>query len=518
MAAISDTLRENAQHGVRLARTHFVAVLLGLLVLHLLRNKFKRGLRSIPGPTLAAYTGLWRFFDVRAGDAHHTAIKLHAKYGPLVRIAPNVVSVADVAAIQTIYGLKTNFTKTAFYPIQCISWKKKPQLNLFSTRDPVYHRDQKKLVAGAYSLSSLLEMEDAVDSCSMLFMHKMGAYADSGAPVDLGMWMQLYAFDVVGELSFSTKLGFLETGGDVDGMIHNIEGMLLYASQCGQLPEWHPFLLGNPLFPILIPSMETWNAVLNFTLKAVNSRGHLERDGKLETNAIGRDMLSKWNQVMVENPGRITTRDIIVHLSTNVFAGSDTTAIALRAVVYFLLKNPAKMEKFMTELDGADARGLLSYPVSYREATTHLPYLQAVIKEAIRLHPSVGLLLERHVPAGGVELCGRYIPAGTIVGINAWVLHHDPSIFPQPDCFIPERWIDNPPATLALMNQAWFAFGAGSRTCIGKNISMMEMSKVLPQLFREYTVELADAKKEWKTRNVWFVQQEGVVVRLQRRK
>ena len=57
------------------------------------------------------------------------------------------------------------------------------------------------------------------------------------------------AFDVVGELTFKKKLGFLDRGGDVDGMMEAIEGMLVYASQCGQVPEAHPFLLGNPLFP-----------------------------------------------------------------------------------------------------------------------------------------------------------------------------------------------------------------------------------------------------------------------------
>ena len=61
------------------------------------------------------------------------------------------------------------------------------------------------------------------------------------------------AFDVVGELTFEKKLGFMEKGGDVDGMLEAIEGMLVYASQCGQVPEAHPFLLGNPIFPIIMP-------------------------------------------------------------------------------------------------------------------------------------------------------------------------------------------------------------------------------------------------------------------------
>jgi len=292
------------------------------------------------------------------------------------------------------------------------------------------------------------------------------------------------AFDVVGELTFEKKLGFLEKGGDVDGMMQAIEGMLLYASHCGQVPEAHPFLLGNPLFPMLMPSMETWNQVLVFTLKAINSRTTISRDGELELEEgrIGNDMLSKWAAVKAFDPLKMSTRDVVVHLSTNVrlqacgvrgtqadsnqvFAGSDTTAIALRAILYFLIKNPAKLEKLRKEIDDADKAGKLSDLISDKESRTELPYLHAVEKEAMRLHPSVGLLLERHVPADGTTLCGKHIPGGTIVGINPWTLQHDPKVFPNPEAFDPERWLEtgSNKEQLAVMEKHFFSFGAGSR-------------------------------------------------------
>lgn len=89
-----------------------------------------------------------------------------------------------------------------------------------------------------------------------------------------------YTFDVVGEFTFAKKLGFLQEGRDVDSMIKATEVMLLYASLCGQVPEAHPFFLGNPLFHYLLPSMDTWNQVLQSTLKAINSRLSLRRDGE----------------------------------------------------------------------------------------------------------------------------------------------------------------------------------------------------------------------------------------------
>ncbi|OQO09835.1 hypothetical protein B0A48_04187 [Cryoendolithus antarcticus] len=180
-------------------------------------------------------------------------------------------------------------------------------------------------------------------------------------------------------------------------------------------------------------------------------------------------MLSKWAAVKNFDPLKMSTRDVVVHLSTNVFAGSDTTAIALRAILYFLMKNPEKMKKLQKEIDDAQRAGKLSAVISDKEVRTELPYLTAVQKEALRIHPSVGLLLERHVPAGGVTLCGKHIPEGTIVGINPWVTQHDPKIFLEPDQFIPERWIETEhnKEQLATMEKSIFGFGAGSRGVVG---------------------------------------------------
>ena len=87
--------------------------------------------------------------------------------------------------------------------------------------------------------------------------------------------------------------------------------------------------------------------------------------------------------------------------------GSDTTAIALRAVIYYLCRNPKCMAQVVQEIDRADKEGKLSTPISYKDSTTALPYFNAVLKEAMRIHPSVGFLMERHVPPEGVEINGH---------------------------------------------------------------------------------------------------------------
>jgi cytochrome P450 len=72
-----------------------------------------------------------------------------------------------------------------------------------------------------------------------------------------------------------------------------------------------------------------------------------------------------------------------------------------------------------------------------------MPYLQAVMKEAMRLHPAVGIPMSRYVPKGGAEIDGHWYPTGTVVGINAWVVHHDNGVFGEDaDIFRPERWLE----------------------------------------------------------------------------
>ena len=92
---------------------------------------------------------------------------------------------------------------------------------------------------------------------------------DQANRIDLGEWLEIYAFDVIGELTFSKKMVFLKQGKDVDSMIGSIEGMLKIFARCGQVLGIHKYILGNAFFPILIQSMDAWNMVV-FALKAMS--------------------------------------------------------------------------------------------------------------------------------------------------------------------------------------------------------------------------------------------------------
>ena len=204
---------------------------------------------------------------------------------------------------------------------------------------------------------------------------------------------------------------------------------------------------------------------------------------------------------------------------SNVIAGSDTTAISLSSILYHLLKYPETLQKLRAEIEDFERQGQCGNPnVTFKEAQK-MPYLQAVIKEALRLHAAVGLPMWRVVPPEGAEICGHRFNGGDIVGANSWVLHYNEDVYGDDvGVFRPERWLNEPEGKLKAMERAYMPFGMGARTCIGKNISMLEMSKAIPYIIRKFDFELEKTDQSWKTANYWFVKQLDFNVRVQQRR
>lgn len=206
----------------------------------------------------------------------------------------------------------------------------------------------------------------------------------------------------------------------------------------------------------------------------------------------GVDLLTKFTQAQFEHPDVMTDDLVLTTCLSMILAGSETTAISLSSVFYHLLKNPRTYEKLMAEIEEAVGNGTIEdHPdqlVSWA-ASQKMPYLDAVVQEGFRLHPAAGGTLERVVPPPGINILGEQIPGGTIVGCNAWVIHRRPEVFGDDiDTFRPERWLEASPEKLKEMKAAMFQFGAGARTCIGKNISLLEIYKLVPSFLRRFEV------------------------------
>ncbi|KAH8807084.1 cytochrome P450 [Xylogone sp. PMI_703] len=504
---------------------HVPEIIILAVLFHFIHNYFTPGLFSIPGPFLAKITHLWRFVDVANGKPERTLLRLHRKHGEYVRLGPNVVSVSNLDALKTIYGINSGYKKTDFYCVQQQMANGRPTPTLFTTTDEDFHAAIKRPISGAYSMSTLTEFESFVDKTIQTLFNRLDEFVKDDRVCDMGTWLQYYAFDVIGELTFSKPLGFLEQGSDVDGIIAALEKMLNYSGKIGQMPWLDYAFIKNPLRQLFQGG--STGAVAQFARVRLEERVkqiESKSGSTIKTSSPRKDFLARFLEAKEQHPRIVNDKQVLSYTISNMNAGSDTTAISLRAILYYTLKNPRVKVKLCEELNTAYREGRISRFVSWKESQEQLPYLDAVVKEALRLHPAVGLLLERIVPTEGLQLpSGPFLPAGTIVGTNPWIIHRHPVFGENVDDFIPERWLKANTESEAefqkrkqQMLRATFTFGAGPRTCIGKNISLLEIYKLIPSLFLNYKIELSDPDAEWETINAWFVRQKNVEVKLAR--
>ncbi|KIW40987.1 uncharacterized protein PV06_06586 [Exophiala oligosperma] len=495
-------------------------------IIYILTQRYQPYLRSIPGPFLASFTDLWRFVKVNQLRFELTLQELHDRYGDLVRVGPNCISVGDPREIRQIYGISRLFQKSEYYRVAQPLINGKPVASLFMITNEDAHKAAKRPIAHAYAMTSLLDYEPFVDNTSTVLVERLTSlYADSDKVCDIGEWLQWYAFDVIGEMTMSRRFGFLEQGRDVGTIIKTLNKSGAYTAIVGQMP-WLDYLLAkNRWWGHLFSrdKMGVSKFVLSFLQPRIDEAALRRRERKKDDNDDDdadvttstdhrKDFTAKFIAASERYSGKIPPSQLLGWSLSNINAGSDTTAITLRAIFHFLLLHPACLSRLLDELHSAE----LGDAPTFRETST-LPYLGAVIKESLRLHTPVGLILERVVPQGGVTLCGRHFPAGTVVGCNPAVIHQDARVFGRRYGvreFRPERWLEPPSGgeELAEMERCFMAFGAGKRTCIGKNISLLEVHKLVPLLLMKFKFTLVDPEKSLTIWNTFFVHQKGLEV------
>lgn len=148
--------------------------------------------------------------------------------------------------------------------------------------------------------------------------------------------------------------------------------------------------------------------------------------------------------------------------------------------MYFLLKNPRCLSHLLTELDTVllPAERIAPY-----DKVRHLPYLRACLDEAMRLLPPSTFGLPRRTPPEGTTILDVFVPGNTSVSISAYVAHRDPTVFPDPETFRPERWLEEGAKE---MQPFFITFSAGARGCIGRNISYLEQTVLLASVLHRF--------------------------------
>jgi len=240
--------------------------------------------------------------------------------------------------------------------------------NLMSECDPKRHVAMRANLAAGYSMSNVLKNETYIDRTIALMEERLEQTATTNKPVEFSKWIHFVAWDILGEVTFSQRFGFLDQARDVGNAIKNTFALALYITTAGYIQWLHGLLLGNPILRWLDfqPNEHTYQTCV----ASLNKR---------KSNPEARvDMVEQWMHTLAKHPDRMKEKDILCACAANLGAGGDTVAITLQAFFYFLLKNPSYLSRLRQEIDGSQARGELSKIVTYSEAQKLL-YLQACV-------------------------------------------------------------------------------------------------------------------------------------------
>ncbi|KAH9849884.1 cytochrome P450 monooxygenase pc-bph [Lenzites betulinus] len=477
------------------------------------------GIRAYPGPFWAKLTDLWLGKVAASGHRSEEVYNLHKKYGPFVRLAPNHLSISDPAALTVVYGHGTGTLKSDFYDAFVSI-----QRGLFTTRSRPEHARKRKIVAHIFAPKNVLEFEPHVRVHLAQLFRQWDRFCEGGAKglsgndgesgwrgregrvwFDCLPWYNYLAFDIIGDLAFGSPFGMLTTGKDSapvpisqsDAMAAYGKGGALqtttvpaiqvfndrgeFAASLGVLPaSWRPFVKHLPWYN---KGNAATGHVAGMAIAAVARR-------LADPESDRRDLLAKLMEARDQDGNPMGREELTAEALTQLIAGSDTTSNSTCAITYYLAKNQRAQEKLQAELDDALA-GVDSSsedddeaPVAPFERIKHLPYLEAVVNEALRVHSTAGAGLPRVVPAGGLEVCGRFFPGGTVLSVPGYTLHRDPTVWgADAEEFRPERWLEGDKSA---MQKAFAPFSFGPRSCVGRNLAHLELLTFVASIFRRY--------------------------------
>ncbi|TKA70335.1 hypothetical protein B0A49_04027 [Cryomyces minteri] len=486
-------------------------------VLRPLHNYFRdpKGLRKYPNiNAIAGITNIGFMYESMQGFRSKKLAELH-KVHPVIRIGPNSLSYGDINAIKDIYGHNTKCIKGEFY--ETLSGT---HFHLADVVDKPEHARKRKVLSSAYALKNLEGWEHKVADKTERFVR--GCDKHCTAPLskehkrpepkdctfDYRAWSNFFTLDAIADIGLSERLGFLDQGSDLvvgekmDGTLHKVNfrdclhSTVRAQSQIVWSAEWYKF---NEKWSRYVSSAfarywklnEGWNDIV-----------YHRATQRLARYRAG-EVLDDFFQALMEDkngvPNNLPWGEIVAEVSIMMNAGSDTTAIAMNNVMFWLLKTPAVLARLRAEIDAVLEPDEVVAPY---DKVKHLPYLRACLDESLRITPPTTFGLPRRTPAAGAPILGDFIPGDTTVSMSAYVAHRDERIFPDAETYKPERWL----ADNAKEMQPYFiSFSAGARGCIGRNISYLEQTVLLASVVHRYDFALPHPDwqpERWETMNL----------------
>ncbi|KAF9445726.1 cytochrome P450 monooxygenase [Macrolepiota fuliginosa MF-IS2] len=499
------------------------------------------GIRKYPGPFLAKFSDIWLGYVSKGGHRSEVVHEMHRKYGPVVRIAPDHVSIADPDALTVVYAHGNGALKSNFYDA-FVSIRR----GVFNVRDRNEHTRKRKIISHIFSQKSVLEFEPQIRLYVGQFLQQWdrlydmavkGMSGDDGEGwvgrdgrlwLDCLPWANYLAFDIVGDLAFGAPFGMIQAAKDIALVPRNQKSMMEsygreakqeevvgipavqilngrgeFSMSMGALPpHWRPIARRLPGYA---QGGKAVKDLAGIAIAAVSKR--------LATPTDRVDLLSKLQTGRDSNGDPMGREELTAEALTLLIAGSDTTSNSTCAILYYLAGNRQAQDKLHKELD--EQLGTEDEYVATEAQVKRLPYLDACINEGLRLHSTSSLGLPRLVPEGGITVCGQYFPGGTVLSVPSYTIHRDPEIWGEDiEAFRPERWFERDQADI---QKTFNPFSVGPRACVGRNLASLELSIIVASITRHFDFVLEDPNQKLETREGFLRKPLGCRVGIKRR-
>ncbi|KAJ7510455.1 cytochrome P450 [Mycena galericulata] len=444
-------------------------------------------LAKYPGPLLCKVSKLWFAGIAMGGKQHLYYSKLHQRFGDVVRIGPNELSFRDVNAIVPMMGSKGMPKGPCAYPFH--DWwdgrvpENREVRPLLALRDPEEHARRRRAWNRAFSTPALKDYEVLVANRISQLVDIL--HTKAGAAVDLSKWMGWLTYDIMNDVMFSGGGDSMEyeDRDDTSRLLKNAQPMALLMSHLPWVSEVYLWLPG------MGQGLRAFRKYAAQRVSERKARGCHHKDVFYHLiDEAGVEPIPPSNAQILSDGGLA------------IIAGAETTSTNLCHVIWFLLCNPVVYLRLQAEVD--DPKSNSCVPASQ----ARMPYLNAVINEALRLFPAVlsGSQRAPRIGSGGQTIGSHFVPEGTSAVVHTYSLHHDPRYFsPFPDTFIPERWLAAEErmtlepkifgANEVIHNTAAFIpFSVGPSNCVGRNLAYQEMRMVICTLINKFEMRFEE--------------------------
>ncbi|VEU20418.1 DEKNAAC101372 [Brettanomyces naardenensis] len=470
-----------------LIRTTSIIVAAFLIFYGLIYPLLFHPLAKIPGPTICALTGYWILYKSWSEQRNHYVDDLHKRYGSIVRVGPNEVDISDSDYLKEVYV--QDMDKSNFYA-QFINYGSH---NTFSTIDKAGHIESRKASAKFYSKSHVCSEDVQVKIRGVISKVLKVLEEQKYKPINVFILWADMAMDAITLFSFGSKY-YISSMDDPFGAGRKIVLEFFVQSSSWfwttQLPRFYDWVVPQAVDDATQRCCDWIENQFNRSLDGVG-----ESEQSLVNTLLGGKVHSNGKKPVFDK--QRAKSECFDHIA----AGHATTATTLSYIYFELARHPEVQQRLIDELSQSNGGKHLS--VHNLESQDYsrieeLPFMNAVIDETLRVYAAIPGQEPRLAPNTGMVWKGSketpkcLIPGGTIITMQPWSVHRDPTVFTDPNNWNPDRWMSDNQEQLKAMHKNLIPFSAGTRMCIGMNLAICEIKLNVSSVFSRYTVRLEE--------------------------